>query len=83
MICDDALSSAIDSRKFANEFCARRKSDLEGVVYVAPVHGDYGSNEHGWNVVPSKTSSVASPSAPSAQDGFEVVGKKKKGKKAN
>lgn len=90
MICDDALSSAIDSRKFAAEFCARRRADLEGRGY------DGGANGGGdWSVVGGgkavSSSNVAAVSAASLDhapaanhgggDGFEVVGKKKKGKK--
>ena len=78
MICDDALSSAIDSRKFANEFCARRKADLEGLAYIPPVQE---SNDNGWNVVTSKSPAAVSSPNVSHGDGFEVVGKKKKGKK--
>lgn len=85
MICDDALSSAIDSRKFASEFINRRNADLNGVPYSAPTV----DNDGGWTSVKKNVSgnntSGASPNggagSAAADDGFEVVGKKKKGRK--
>ena len=87
MICDDALSSAIDSRKFAAEFCARRRADLEGRGYDGGANGGGGD----WSVVgggkavsssnvATATASASLDHAPASHggDGFEVVGKKKK-----
>ncbi|KAJ3359934.1 hypothetical protein HDU91_004764 [Kappamyces sp. JEL0680] len=76
MICDDALASAIDSRAFANEFIKRRTADLAGVVYSPSVHDD------GWTSVSGKGSMAAGGNGAKEKDqGFEVVGKKKKGRK--
>jgi len=57
MICDDALGSAIDSRKFATEFINRRRADLNGVAYdasQATVSASGGGGE--WTSVPPKKS---------------------------
>ena len=83
MICDDALSNSIDSRKFAHEFIARRVADLAGVPYRG-VSSTAGADS-GWNTVKgAKAGSNAQPTPKQPKQegsgGFEVVGKK--GKKA-
>ncbi len=78
MICDDALASALDSRKFADEFIKRRLADLQGTPYNPK------TDSNGWTSVtkgPAPTT-VKTGSSPTINDnGFEVVGKKGKKKK--
>ena len=68
MICDEALGSSLDSRKFADEFIKRRQADLNGVTFKS-------SND--WTPVGKP---VEKPKPAGDSNGFEVVGKK--GKKA-
>ena len=87
MICDDALSSAIDSRKFAAEFCARRRADLEGRGYDGvSAGGDWsvvggGKSASAASLDHNVSGNVGGGGSGAGGDGFEVVGKKKKGKK--
>jgi hypothetical protein len=98
MICDDALggSTAIDSRKFADEFVKRRQADVSGVAYASPVSDSFPTrtapskaetDDQGWTSVGGgnpKPTQVQQSSAPTiaSENKFVVVGKSGKKKKS-
>lgn len=66
MICDDALGSSLDARKFADEFISRRQCELSGETYKP--------SQDGWTSV----SHQQPKKEPKSDNGFALVGKKGK-----